>query len=343
MIQCIYRKKKGDSFSFYGYHQRYLPTDSVSLDDKHKMHSEDVKKQLNISPKGYRHLDPCVFYTGKDEHYVAIGLDQFQKSQYMYNPQFAEEQRRKKYCQLASMIRHMHHLHKKTKDILHMKGGSVDQDEKRYALLYQMMNVCRFRIGSQDDSFAQSIGKKTYGIRTIQKQHVSFSGKHMKISFLGKKGVLNECTIKQPTLIHEMKELYQQTRNAKDALFRLSSTSKPISYQQWQSYLKQHHVSESKMIRTYYANYLFIDAWKKQPHLQKGHMKDIITNIANELHHTPAILKKSYLSRELYQFALQNDTSMPWIKKYMSKSTEKALYDFFHSYCSWSAHSHKKK
>jgi len=206
--------------------------------------------------------------------------------------------------------------------------------------MYQIMNQCKFRIGSQNHSYASSLKKQTFGIRTIQKKHVSFSNQSVKISFPGKKGVLNVCSIQNPKLIKDLKDLSNKKKKD-ESIFTEKNKKNPISYEQWRDFLKQNNVSESKMIRTYYANYLFLKQWieqiKKNQSFDKKILKENIEKIANELHHTPSILKKSYLSKELYLFSQSKEIGKNWLKKQLdkNKNIENIMVSFFKPYCSW--------
>ena len=348
-LKAIFRiQKKGtkeDNYNFYtisksNFSIQLLKNNNLQkniINSSNKISKDKTKKYLlDRSPLAFRHLNPCIFFINLSEHYSAIGKDQYGKDQYIYQKKFEEIQRKKKYCELTSFIQQQSILNKKTYSFLKNKK----EHEKIYGLMYQIMNQCKFRIGSQNHSYASSLKKQTFGIRTIQKKHVSFSNQSVKISFPGKKGVLNVCSIQNPKLIKDLKDLSNKKKKD-ESIFTEKNKKNPISYEQWRDFLKQNNVSESKMIRTYYANYLFLKQWieqiKKNQSFDKKILKENIEKIANELHHTPSILKKSYLSKELYLFSQSKEIGKNWLKKQLdkNKNIENIMVSFFKPYCSW--------
>jgi DNA topoisomerase IB len=186
--------------------------------------------------------------------------------------------------------------------------------------------------------------KNTYGVRTLERRHIEFMGDgSMRIRFVGKKGVENSSIVKDRRIVEKMREICRGCNGKEDRVFRKIGGG-GIGYDEWRDFLKGHKIEESKTIRTYYANELYMKEWrkmyKKGDEINRKNIKTIIDKIAGELHHTGSILKKSYLSKELYMFS-QSENGKEWIKGMIGKNEEKMLKDFFGSFCKWSKRSIK--
>ena len=64
------------------------------------------------------------------------------------------------------------------------------------------MNDCNFRIGNEKYTKENN----SYGICTIQNEHVKVKGDQVIIDFNGKKGVQNTCKVKDKKLSKNFKE-----------------------------------------------------------------------------------------------------------------------------------------
>ena len=129
-----------------------------------------------------------------------------------------------------------------------------------------------------------------------------------KINFIGKKGVFNQCDIKDRRIVDMIKSLYKLTKKNENIFSYIDPDTKKkilIDENDVNEYLKQFGENiTSKNFRTYNANmyYINIITNKEIPNTITARKKlsnDIIKQVSKELHHTSAICKKSYLNNDL--------------------------------------------
>ena len=163
----------------------------------------------------------------------------------------------------------------------------------------------------------------------------------MHITFIGKKGVLNECVIKDKTLITEITALIKN-KSPKSYVFTYKdgTDEKVITALDINKWLKSYHVNTtSKMFRTFDTNVLFIEYMRKGPEptelkeLQKKKItNDALKVISCQINNTPAICKKEYLHIDLLTLYLENTKKF---KKYFfgCNDARKCFLNYLTDYC----------
>ena len=166
----------------------------------------------------------------------------------------------------------------------------------------------------------------------------------MYIKFIGKKGVLNECIIKEKYIIDEIHKLIK-TKSNQDYVFTYNESdtgvNKVITALEINKFLKLYHINTtSKHFRTWDTNILFIEYMRNEPDPIKMELskrkKTVVAAmkvISTQINNTPNICKKEYLHIDLLTLYLDSPIKF---KKYFFKcdDSSKCFIDYLENYCS---------
>lgn len=259
------------------------------FDDKNKKISENkANKYLkNIYiPPAYDNVK----INKKKEKILAIGIDTKGRKQYTYNKKSIEKNSINKFKKLIEFGKNYDKIIKKI-DMDFYTG--IDNKEKQIATILKIIMDCNFRVGNEK----YTKDNKSYGVSTLENQHIKIKNNKVIIDFIGKKGVRNKCEIKNKKIIRTLKAK-KKLLNNKDRIFtyRKNNNYYHIKSNDVNIYLKKLGNYTTKNFRTWSANIELIK------NLKNDNLKLAIEKVANKLHHTPAICKKNYLDPKLIEF-----------------------------------------
>jgi DNA topoisomerase-1 len=272
MNDYIIRKKKGKSFSYYN-----------KQGDKLKKNS--INKYLDFYiPPAYNDVKINKI-NGKIK---AIGLDDKQRHQYIYNKKYTMKRNKLKFSELIDFGKQYKNIYGKIQKDLYTTSETKN---KQIASILMLMIECDFRIGN--DKYKKD--NNSYGVTTLEKRHVKNKSGKVIIDFIGKKGVRNICEVSNNKVITNLKRK-KKTIQKNDRIFnyRKGENYYNIKSQDVNKYLKEMGDYSSKYFRTWSANISLINE------LSSGlDLKESIKKTAFKLHHTPEICKKNYLDPKL--------------------------------------------
>jgi DNA topoisomerase-1 len=294
------REKKNDNFIYTNANGKII---------KDKKILEEIKK-IYIAP-AYRDVK---IYLNSD--LLATGVDEAGRTQYIYSTKFKMKREIKKYCQLMKISQKIQELNNHIERDLDSRKYTK---EKLCALVIRIMNVCNFRGGNKSNEKLY----KHHGITTLHKKHIEFSSGSAIIDFIGKKGVQNICTIKNPEMVRLLKDLYRHSTKKDPYLFHIKNEDNEeisVNLTDVNNYLTPYDIT-SKDLRTWNANIIFLKNLYKVAHLypimvkklkeknksnekklltiRKKIIKNAVEKTAHSLHNTPAICKSSYLLKSM--------------------------------------------
>jgi len=223
---------------------------------------------------------------------LATGIDVAGRKQYIYSEESKELREEKKYCQLVKMSHHMYKLKKEINNNLYKSKSEFDKT-KMICIVLKIMDLCNFRIGNK--IYEKKYG--SYGITTLHKKHMKIYNDHIVIEFIGKKGVLNNCTIRDSKFIPILKSVYKKAQRERNPyLF-------DVSMSDINEYLDSFSIS-SKDMRMWNANMIFLKSLDEEMGNESAITKKMvisaIKNTALALHNTATVCKKSYIYKELF-------------------------------------------
>ena len=126
-------------------------------------------------------------------HIQATGLDLRKRKQYRYHPLWNSLRNETKFHRLYEFGKVLPHLRAKVRDDLALKGLP---QEKVLATVISLMERTLIRVGNEEYEKANG----SYGLTTLKNRHVSISGDKMKFSFIGKKGIHHDVTLRNKSL-----------------------------------------------------------------------------------------------------------------------------------------------
>lgn len=275
---------------------KYYDESGKEIKDKKKL---EYIKSIHIPP-AYRDVKIDLNPRAKIR---VKGIDEAGRKQWLYNPTWNVLRSKQKYCRLIGFGKALPSLRK---DIDYkLNNSKEDSKERVIALILYIIINCKFRIGNKffRDNY------NSYGITTLTKKQVKVDKNSVLFDFIGKKGVPNKCLLKDKKVSGIIANLYHN-KNSKDNLFTyegLDKTEHAISSCDINEYLKKYGKFSSKDFRTWMANVQYLshlqEFHKDMKHITEGERKKVVSETvkktAEELHHTPAICRKSYINQQL--------------------------------------------
>ena len=269
---------------------------------------------------------------------LATGIDKAGRKQYIYSENMKKKRELKKYNQIYKLTKNIDHFNKKINNDLAQKDFNKD---KLIALTFKIMDLCNFRSGNK--KYEKKYG--SYGLTTIHKKHLKINENKITIDFVGKKGVNNNCIIKNKNLQNIIKKVYTLSSKDDNYLFSIIYKNEKINITviDLNKYLELFNIT-CKDLRTWNANIIFLKNLKKEvDHLNDSYdlldsnkkiklrKKLIINSIKNtalSLHHTPTICKNSYILKKIIEEIEENDTIVNQMKKNNNIDYKKLLKSF---------------
>lgn len=225
--------------------------------------------------------------------------------------------KKNKFCKLILFAKI---LPKLRKDIIqNLMDFDYNDKKKLIYFLLAIMDKCTFRIGND-------IYKNTKGLSGLSISDLKFNKNSVKIKFIGKKQVVNTCTIKNFYLnkllfniTHRNKRSIKKFNKNDETLifiFHRGGKQIKISASSVNRLLKNYGNVTTKYFRTWKANKEFIKYMCKikknekdyiyNNKILKNNIKEAIKSAAKTLNHTKNVCKSSYMSPNLIKLYLEN-------------------------------------
>jgi DNA topoisomerase-1 len=253
-------------------------------------------KKLSIPPNW-----SDVIVSMSDTNYLqAYGRDAKQKIQYIYHPMWVSLAKAEKYNRLRIFNEKLPLIIKYVSLVLGRKpnkNGQIEVDKDYVvSVILKILGKTHSRIGN--DYFADT--NNTYGLTTLLKSHVHINGDTICISYIGKKALEQNYIFKDEQCSKAIRQLKlipgERLFKTKDQEF--------VTSQDINKYVKCITGEDftAKDFRTYGANYLFLKHILELPiekNVSDNELRRKINTcydkVAEELHHTRAVCKSSYV------------------------------------------------
>lgn len=244
---------------------------------------------------------------------IAYGYDSKNRKQVLYNPAFIAKQNAKKYNKIAASVNIFSKLKKKIAADLNSDNEKI----KAIAIIITLILTCGFRIGNKKYEKENN----SVGLTTLKYKHLKFENDKCLIDFIGKKGVRNTAYCDNSKIYEYLHNKYKQSAGSEEYVFtygdgdaKIVTSSDVNEYLRINSNLYSNDdsvVITTKDLRTWNANTLFIIYYKKlrKRNAAKGvamgekdikkDIKRAIEMVAEKLHNTYSICKKSYIDPEI--------------------------------------------
>jgi len=290
---------------------------------KKYVHEYHDKRGHKLNKKDYQELIKHVYIAPayanvkinkrKNDKVLSIGTDDKGRKQYTYNPNYIQDATDNKYKKLIEFGNNYKCImNRVNKDMTTFE----DSKKKQVALILKMMDECNFRVGNE--RYVKE--NKSYGVCTLENQHVKVGKGSVIVDFVGKEGVRNTCKIANKRLSKNLRTK-KKILNKRDRIFSYRSNNKyyNVKSNDVNNYLKQFGEFTAKNFRTWTANTDLIKELMKSTTNLKKHLRESIKKIAKSMHHTPGICKKNYINKELIDMYVDQNERF----HYYFKSTDK--------------------
>lgn len=266
---------------------RYLDQDGVPLEE---IDVERCKKL--VIPPAWTEVWICPVENG---HLQAVGTDAAGRRQYLYHPEWRIRRDLEKFEKMegfaASLLKHRA---ESRRDL----GGEDLSLERVVATTFSLLDIGMFRIGS--DRYAEENG--SYGLTTLEKQHVHVSGRAVSFAYAAKSGQEVEVTVRDERVAAVLRAL-KQRRGGGDRLlaYKEDGDWKPIVADDVNSYIKGLLGEEysAKDFRTWRGTAIAALALARSKADTATARKRAITRametVSEHLGNTPAIARSSYV------------------------------------------------
>ena len=174
-----------------------------------------------------------------------------------------------------------------------------------------MIMACHFRLG--DLKYKDMY--KSYGITNIEVRHLKIKTNTADISFIGKKGVKNDCDLDDVNVINHLKNMIHG-KDKKDPVFTYNTGDciehvRATDVNEWMRALGVNITS--KMFRTYATNIMLIELCRAMGNPEKDtisqrkkNLNGILDGVSSMVHNTRAVCKKEYIHPDLTEMYVNN-------------------------------------
>ena len=227
----------------------------------------------------------------KSDKVLAIGYDDKDRPQYVYNPKFKKKQAKAKFEKMIEFGESYKKIMNQVKRDLHTEG---DNKHKQVAMTLMLVVECGIRIGSEkyrDEN-------KSYGATTLEPRHFKINGEIVTVDFTGKKGVRNTGKVRSKRLSRNLR-IKKRTFRPGEPIFAYRRGNKwyTLKASDVNKYLKKFGNFTSKNFRTWVANLQFITeimSFESHDNSTKN-VKKAIEKVATQLNNTPNVCKANYI------------------------------------------------
>ena len=261
-------------------------------------------------PPAYNNVE---IFIERDPKILYSGIDQAGRLQQIYSPKWREKVDKEKF---KALIDFGYKLPKMIKEMeKHIKSKTLTK-EKIISLILSITSLCGFRHGS----VKYKILYGSVGLITLDASHIKFKTvkniKEAHFSFIGKKGVKNECIITDKIIIDELEKLVKD-KDKKEYLFQyLDKETKSLTHItaiDINNWLKSYNPEfTTKFFRLFNVNTSFIEIMQDTnpssltEAQRKKQVVDAIKTVSCEIQNTPSICKKSYLNGDLLKLYIEH-------------------------------------
>lgn len=223
---------------------------------------------------------------------LAIGRDDRNRPQYIYNPNVVKKRSKGKFKNLIKFGKNYDKIVRQIERDFSKRGESKN---KQIAMILKIIMDCNFRIGN--DRYTRD--NNSFGVSTLKCKHVKRKRNMVLIDFIGKKGVRNTCVVKNKKIRNNLLT-QKRKKQSDDRIFIYNGIE--IKSTDVNEYLKRLGNYTTKNFRTWGANTELIRSL-----LDDNDLSQSVDMVAQKLHHTSAICKKNYIDPKLIQFYERNE------------------------------------
>src|SRR5690606_19557036 len=249
----------------------------------------------------------------KNGHIQATGLDNRQRKQYIYHPNWTSFRDKNKFGKLYLYRKGLATLKKQlARD---MKGELLDQ---RFVCALAITIIQYTSIRPGNTIYRTSNG--SFGLTTLQNKHVKIINGKLIFRYRGKRGIKQEKACDKKMICSHILRLLELPGMQLLQYLDHQNKKRPIHPTHLNNYLSEIYGGDvtSKTIRTWNACFRalghLLDNYPGNIKVRKKSTKELVRSVADHLGNTPSIARKSYICPVILEkFEAGNLDS--WIKR----------------------------
>lgn len=276
------RRRTGRGFT-------YLDADGARLS------AADVERIRALAiPPAWEQVWICPFPNG---HIQAVGTDAAGRRQYLYHPHWRTRRDQEKFERVTRAAARLPAARRRIMKDLVAEGMPLT---RAAAIAVRLLDLGYFRIGS--DAYAEDYG--SFGLTTLQRQHVRQRGNVLVFDFVGKSGVQHSIEIDDADIVAALTTLRRRrSASARLLAYQVDRRWSDLDAATVNAYLSEVMGGEltAKDFRTWHATVLAAAALAASAEpgrtaaSRKRAVKAAVEEVAGYLGNTPTIARNSYI------------------------------------------------
>ena len=257
--------------------------------------AEDVLrcKQLVIPP-AWQQVWICPSPNG---HIQAVGTDDAGRRQYIYHPYWRLKRDQSKHDRVLTVAARLPSARRRVIKHLRMEGMPY---ERAMAAAFRLLDLGFFRIGGE----AYAEANNSYGLATIQKEHVSIQGRTVVFDYVAKSGKERYVALADDLVRAAVRDLLRRTDGGPELLAYQDSTGwHDINSTEINAYVKGVVGGEvsAKDFRTWHGTVIAEVSLagdvetSRSTSARKRAVSSAMKEVSKYLGNTPAVARKSYV------------------------------------------------
>jgi DNA topoisomerase I len=238
----------------------------------------------------------------------ATGIDAAGRRQYLYHPAYRAQQEQAKYDKLIRFAERLPDLREAMAE--HLAGEQFTSDWTS-ALAVRLINLGWFRVGSE----RYTKRHRTFGITTLNKNHVSVRGSRVSFRYRGKHRVLVHTALVDDELAACMRVMIGLDGGRRLFRYRTNGEIFTLTDRKLNDYIQEHMGVEftAKDFRTWGGTLIAAILFAEQglPETEAGAKRTVarvMRSVGERLGNTPAIARSSYVSPAVVEQYLDGRT-----------------------------------
>jgi DNA topoisomerase I len=256
---------------------------------------EDAERcKLLVIPPAWEQVWICPVPNG---HMQAVGTDDAGRRQYLYHQQWRINRDKSKHDRVLTVAARLPDARKAVVKDLRLEGMPF---ERALATAFRLLDLGFFRIGGE--AYAET--NNSYGLATIQKEHVSIEGSTVVFDYVAKSGQERYVALADDLVRQAVRDLLRRRGGGPELLaYRDGKTWHDVSSADINAYIKEQVGDDvsAKDFRTWHGTVIAAVALAtanekaRTTSARKRAVAGAMRQVAEYLGNTPAVARKSYV------------------------------------------------
>jgi DNA topoisomerase IB len=277
----------------------------------HRLGPEDVQRcKLLVIPPAWEEVWICPIPNG---HLQAVGTDDAGRRQYLYHEQWRIKRDKSKHDRVLIVAGRLPHARRTVTRHLKLDGMPY---ERALGAAFRLLDLGFFRIGGE----AYAEANNSYGLATIQKEHVTVSGSEVAFDYVAKSGQEHYVALADDLVRAAVRDLLRRQGGGPELLaYSDGGQWRDVTSADINAYIKEVVGGEvsAKDFRTWHGTVIAAVALARANETarsttaRKRAVSGAMKQVASYLGNTPAVARKSYVDPRLVDLFADGVTISP--------------------------------